>query len=155
MEIKREEILKEIKRYFDIEELVCDHVLERWGEDAWQFLDTIFLANLLILRRDVIQRPMYCNNHKKGVYQRGLRCNMCELVKSKYRPYLSAHVLGKGADFSIEGIQGVSEMERMRQRVRLLVPAFVSPIRMERDVSWLHFDVMPNPYGMKLYEFNG
>lgn len=153
--IDRDEILRELKQYFDIEELVCNHVLERWGEDAWQFLDTIFLANLLRLRRDVIQRPMYCNNHKKGVYQRGLRCNMCELVKSKDRPYLSAHVLGKGADFSIEGVVDARDMEYMRKRVRLLPGAFISPIRMEKDVSWLHFDVMPNPYGQKIYEFEG
>ena len=152
--MNRDQILAEIKQYFDIEELVCNHVLERWGEDAWQFLDTTFLENLLILRRDVIQRPMFCNNHKRKVYQRGLRCNLCELVKEKDRPYLSAHVLGKAGDFSIEGITGTKEMERMRQRVRSLVPVFTTPIRMEKDVSWLHFDVMPNPYGMKLYEFS-
>jgi hypothetical protein len=153
--IDRDEVLREIKHYFDIEELVCNHVLERWGEDAWQFLDTIFLTNLLILRRDVIQKPMYCNNHKRKVYQRGLRCNLCEMVKEKDRPYLSAHVLGKGADFSIEDIGGVAMMERMRQRVRALSSVFVGPIRMEKDVSWLHFDCLPNPYGLKLYEFNG
>lgn len=153
--IDRDEVLREIKQYFDIEELVCNHVLERWGEDAWQFLDTIFLANLLRLRRDVIQRPMYCNNHKKGVYQRGLRCNLCELVKEKDRPYLSAHVLGKGADFSIEGVVDARDMEYMRKRVRLLPGAFISPIRMEKNTSWLHFDVMPNPYGQKIYEFEG
>lgn len=152
--MKCEEILKEIKQYFDIEELVCNHVLERWGEDAWQFLDTAFLENLLILRRDVIQRPMYCNNHKRGVHQRGLRCNMCELVKEKTHPYLSAHVLGKGADFSIEGISSCAkDMDRMRQRVRMLPNVFTTSIRMEKDVSWLHFDVMPTPNGQKVYEF--
>lgn len=152
--MERSAILSEIKQYFDIEELVCNHVLERWGEDAWQFLDTGFLANLLALRRDVIQRPMYCNNHKTGIYQRGLRCNLCELVKEKDRPYLSAHVLGKAGDFSIEGIAGVRDMGRMRSRIKMLaVAALPVPLRMEADVSWLHVDVMPTPTGQKIYEF--
>jgi hypothetical protein len=151
--MERNAILSEIKQYFDIEELVCNHVLERWGEDAWQFLDTGFLANLLALRRDVIQRPMYCNNHKKGIYQRGLRCNLCELVKEKDRPYLSAHVLGKAGDFSIEGVSGVYQMGLMRGRIKLYPVAFPVPLRMEADVSWLHVDVMPTPTGQKIYEF--
>lgn len=152
--MERNAILKEIKQYFDIEELVCNHVLERWGEEAWQFLDTGFLANLLALRRDVIQRPMYCNNHKKGVYQRGLRCNLCEMVKEKDRPYLSAHILGKAGDFSIEGISGIGGMAGMRSRIKLLARAALPvPLRMEADVSWLHIDVMPTPSGQKIYEF--
>ena len=151
--MERNAILKEIKQYFDIEELVCNHVLERWDEEAWQFLDTGFLANLLALRRDVIQRPMYCNNHKKGVYQRGLRCNLCELVKEKDRPYLSAHVLGKAGDFSIEGVSGTHQMGLMRKRIKLYPVAFPVPLRLEGDVSWLHVDVMPTPTGQKIYEF--
>lgn len=150
----RNTILKEIKQYFDIEELVCDHVLARWGEDAWQFLDTGYLANLLVIRRDVIQRPMYCNNHKRGLHQRGLRCNLCEMVKEKDRPYLSAHILGKAGDFSIEGISGIGGMAGMRSRIKLLAHAALPvPLRMEADVSWLHIDVMPTPSGQKIYEF--
>ena len=151
--MERNTILSEIKQYFDIEELVCNHVLERWGEDAWQFLDTGFLANLLALRRDVIQKPMYCNNHKKGIYQRGLRCNLCELVKEKDRPYLSAHIMGKAGDFSIEGVSGVYQMGLMRNRIKLYPVAFPVPLRMEADVSWLHIDVMPTPAGHRIYEF--
>jgi hypothetical protein len=152
--MERSAILSEIKQYFDIEELVCNHVLERWGEDAWQFLDTGFLANLLVIRRDVIQRPMYCNNHKRGLHQRGLRCNLCEMVKEKDRPYLSAHILGKAGDFSVEGIGSASAMGRMRSRIKLLAQAALPvPLRMEADVSWLHIDVMPTPSGQKIYEF--
>lgn len=152
----RKKILEEIKQYFDIDELVCNHVLERWKETpekCWDFLDTGFLANLLALRRDVIQRPMYCNNHKKGVYQRGLRCNMCEIVKEKDYPYLSAHVLGKAGDFSIENVTCTTEMDRVRQRIKLLPVALSVPLRMEGGVSWLHIDVMPTPNGQKVYEF--
>ena len=156
MKTNREEVLREIKKYFDIEELVCDHMLERWKDDperCWDFLDTDFLAVLLILRRDIIQRPMYCNNHKKGVHQRGIRCNMCEMVKEKNYSYLSAHVLGKGADFSIEGVAGVRAMDYQRKKIRLANGFFPVPIRMEAGVSWLHIDVMPTPNEQKIYEF--
>lgn len=156
METNREDVLREIKKYFDIEELVCDHMLERWKDDperCWDFLDTNFLAVLLILRRDIIQRPMYCNNHKRGQHQRGIRCNMCEMVKEKTQPYLSAHVLGKGADFSIEGIAGVRAMDYQRKKIHLAIGYYPVPIRMEAGVSWLHIDVMPTPNGQKIYEF--
>jgi len=32
--------------------------------------------------------------------QRGMRCNMCELVKSKNSVYVSAHLTGNGIDFT-------------------------------------------------------
>lgn len=150
----RATILKEIKQYFDIEELVCDHILARWGEGAWQFLDTGYLANLLALRRNVIQQPMFCNNHKKGVHQRGMRCNLCEMVKEKDRPYLSAHILGKAGDFSVEGFSGLVNMDRIRTKIKLLPAALPVPMRMEKGVTWLHIDVMPTPLGQKVYEFS-
>lgn len=155
--LDRASILEGVKKYFDIEELVCNHVLARWSNDperCWDFLDTGFLANLLAIRRDIIQRPMYCNNHKKGVHQRGLRCNMCEMVKEKDQPYLSAHVLGKGGDFSVEGVDGKVKMDMVRQKIRTLPVALAVPLRMEAGVSWLHIDVMPTPAGQKVYEFN-
>lgn len=154
--LNRKEILEGIKEYFDIEELACDHLLEYYKDNTsriWDFLDTGFLANLLVIRRDMVQRPMYCNNHKRGQHQRGIRCNLCELVKEKDRPYLSGHVLGKAADFSIEGISGVREMNRMRQRIVLLKGVLPVSMRMEAGVSWLHIDVMPTPNGQKVYEF--
>lgn len=151
--LDRKAIIEELKQFFDIEELVCNHVLARWGDDAWQFLDTGYLANLLAIRRDIVQRPMFCNNHKRGVYQRGLRCNLCELVKEKDRPYLSAHVLGKAGDFSVEDVAGVKGMEYVRQRIKTLPVALPVPLRMEGEVSWLHIDVMPTPNGQKVYIF--
>lgn len=148
--MERNEIIKQLKEYFTIDELVCQHVLSRWGDDAWQFFDTDFLHCLLILRRDVIGRPMTCNTHRLKIYQRGLRCNMCEIVKEKGRAYLSAHVLGKGADFSIEGMSAATA----RQRIKLLPGAFPCRVRIEGDVTWLHFDTLPQSgITAKVYEF--
>ena len=36
----RQEILDAIRPFFDVDELVCDHTLKKWGEKSWQFLDT-------------------------------------------------------------------------------------------------------------------
>lgn len=146
----REEILKEIKRFFDVDELVCDHTYAKWGEKAWNFLDTNLLWVLLILRRDIIKLPLYCNGKK--AHQKGLRCNMCDLVKSKRVVYLSSHVLGKAVDLTC----GVPSMtaEKMRQLVKDNAEKFPCKVRIEAGVSWLHIDVLDmGPAYPKVYEF--
>ena len=146
----REEILAAIRPYFDIDELVCDHTLRRWGEQAWQFLDTDYLHCLLVIRRDILKKPMWCNGNTKK--QRGLRCNRCQMVRDKTSVYLSSHVLGKAGDFSITGMTS----EQARQKIKENADLLPCNIRMEKAVSWLHFDVLPQ-YGVtqKVYEFNG
>ena len=94
----RTQILAEIKRFFDAEELVCNHTLERHKNASWRFLDTMYLWCLLVIRRDILRKPMYCNNHSAGQHQRGLRCNLCELVKSKDRVYLSGHCVDENTE---------------------------------------------------------
>lgn len=144
----REEILKAIKPYFDVEELVCDHTYAKWGEQSWQFLDTMWLWCLLVIRRDIIKKPMYCNS--KTAHQKGLRCNMCQLVKSKTAVYLTSHLFGKAGDFTSPYMKA-DEMRRLIKENAELLPC---PIRIEAGVSWLHFDVLPQ-YGIKekVYEF--
>lgn len=146
----RTEILSEVQRFFDIEELVCDHTLAKWGENAWQFLDTDFLHCLLIIRRDILQRPMFCNDHASGTHQRGLRCNLCNLVKGKTAIYLSSHLFGKAGDFTISGMTS----EQARQAIKANANLFPCNIRIEGGVSWLHFDVLPQTgITQKVYEF--
>ena len=145
----REEILTAIRPYFDIDELVCDHTYKRWGQQAWQFLDTDYLHALLVIRRDIIKRPMWCNGTQKK--QRGLRCNRCDMVKGKTSVYLSAHVLGKAGDFTITGLSAENARKLIKENAGLLP----CNIRMEKGVSWLHFDVLPQ-YGVtdKVYKFS-
>ena len=147
--MEREQILAEIKRFFDAEELACNHTLERHKNASWRFLDTMYLWCLLVIRKDILRKPMYCNNHSAGQHQRGLRCNLCELVKSKDRVYLSAHILGKGGDFTVVGMTS----EEARQQIKRFQHLLPCPIRVEEGVSWLHFDVMPNDAGVKVYGF--
>lgn len=144
----RSEIIKELHKYFQISELVCEHTHSKWGERAWQFLDTDYLHVLLVIRRDILQVPMTCNHD--GANQRGLRCNMCELVKEKNRNYLSSHILGKAGDFTCKGLTAQQARERIKANAHLLP----CNIRLEDKVSWLHFDVLPQ-FGMtdKVYFF--
>lgn len=146
----RNEILSEIKKYFDIDELVCNHTFKKWDENAWQFLDTDFLHCLLIIRRDILKKAMYCNNHTSGTYQRGLRCNMCPMVKGKKAVYLSSHLFGKAGDFTITDMTA----EQARQSIKASAHLFPCNIRVEGGVTWLHFDVLPQTgITQKVYEF--
>jgi hypothetical protein len=72
------------------------------------------------------------------------------MVKDKANAYLSAHVLGKGGDFTIHGMTA----EAARQRIKMLPAAFPCQVRVEGGVNWLHFDVIPQ-HGVKqkVYEF--
>ena len=147
--MNRNEIIRELHDYFQISELVCPHTHSQWGERAWQFLDTNYLHCLLIIRRDILKAPMTCNH--EGAGQRGLRCNRCELVKSKNKAYLSAHILGKAGDFTVQGMTAQEARSKIRNNAHLLP----CNIRLENGVSWLHFDVLPQ-YGVtaKVYEFS-
>lgn len=148
MRIDRDQVIRDLHKYFQIRELVCEHTHSKWGERAWQFLDTNYLACLLVIRRDILQLPMTCNHD--GANQRGLRCNRCEMVRDKGSVYLSSHVLGKAGDFTVQGITA----QEARSRIRNMAHLLPCPIRMEGGVSWLHFDVLPQ-YGVtdKVYEF--
>lgn len=148
MRLDREQIIRELHNYFQIRELVCGHTFSKWGERAWQFLDTNFLACLLIIRRDILQAPMVCNHDEAD--QRGLRCNRCGLVKDKSSVYLSSHVLGKAGDFTVRGLTA----QEARSRIRSMAHLLPCPIRLEGGVNWLHIDVLPQ-FGItsKVYEF--
>lgn len=146
----RQEILTAIRPFFDIDELVCDHTYAKWGEKAWQFLDTDYLHALLIIRRDIIKMPMWCNGSQKK--QRGLRCNRCQMVREKTSVYLSAHILGKAGDFTISGMTA----EQARQKIKANANLLPCQIRIEKGVSWLHFDVRPDDTrpNVKVVEFD-
>ena len=128
--------------YFNIRELVCPDVYRKFGEKAWVFIDERLLDTLHVLREKVFARPMIINNWAAGgnLTQRGLRCNLCPIVREKSQAgqlYLSAHNMGKAADITVEGLSA-DEARRLIERCRILLP---HPVRIERDVAWLHIDV--------------
>ena len=88
------------------------------------------------------------------MHQRGLRCNLCELVKTKKSIYLTSHGFGKALDLTCSA--PTMTAEKMRELIKANASKLPCPIRIEKGVSWLHFDVLPQ-YGVtaKVYEFNG
>ena len=104
-----------------------------------RFLDAGGL-DLLLWARETIGDPLTVNNWAAGgqYTQRGLRCNMCQLVKGKTRPYLSAHVLGKGYDFTAQNYSA-DECRALLMRKAGNAPC---PFRMEAGVAWVHIDAL-------------
>jgi hypothetical protein len=150
----RDEILRDIKKFFDVDELVCDHAVAAYKDRAWRILDTNYLHALLVIRRDILKRPMYCNS--KTAHQRGYRCNMCQLVKSKKSIYVTPHGLGKAGDFTVVGMTAQQARELIKQNAHLLP----CKVRLERwdstgvEISWLHLDTIDEPQNPKVYEFH-
>jgi hypothetical protein len=139
--------------YFDLPELVCEDVFNEYGERAWQFFDSRLLITLDTIR-DRIGKPIFVNDWQvHGSYsQRGLRCFRCDLVKDKIKAgqmYMSAHCLGKGADFTVQGL--------LAEEVRLWIVAKANwwpyHIRLEKGVSWVHLDVFDSSE-QKVYLFD-
>lgn len=146
--IDRQNVIKQLSEFFSIKELVCSHVYNKYGNSSWDFLDTKFLHTLLIIRRDILSAPMICNNGSQT--QRGLRCNMCNLVKQKTNLYLSAHILGKAGDFTVVGMTAEEARNRIKSHAHLLPYC----VRLERGVSWLHIDVRDQTGAIsKIFEF--
>lgn len=130
----RNEIITQLRAFFDVSELVCPHTFARFGENSWQFFDTATLNTLLILRSEILRVPMTINNDEST--QRGLRCNLCSIVKGKKKQYLSAHLMGKGFDV----VSSQMTAQEMRDKVFASADKLPVPIRIEDGVSWLHFD---------------
>lgn len=133
-------------KYFGIKELVCPHVYEVWGENSWQFLDKKLLETLDWLREN-LGKPIVVNNWAQGgqYSQRGLRCTRCILVIEKVdlrKVYLSAHIQGQAADFNVAGMTS----EEVRQWIIDHADELPHPVRLERDVSWVHCDTRCNSY---------
>lgn len=95
-----------ITEYFELEELICPHVSANYGEAAWKFIDNRLLDVLYIIRKG-IDKPIFVNDWANGgtLSQRGLRCNICSLVKTKTdleKVYMTAHGQGEAVDFHVK-----------------------------------------------------
>ena len=151
----RKELLNEIKKYFNIKELVCDHTYNRLGE-CWYLIPTFWLHTLLVIRRDIIQKPMICNKYDStnSVYtQRGTRCNLCQLVKAetaKGKSYNSAHTKNIANDFTVVGMTA----EDARKTIEAKKDLLPYPVRLEKDVTWLHVDGYDNDNGQEITYFS-
>ena len=121
---------------------------------SWQFIDTEMLHTILVIRRDILKVGMVCNDWKfKGkTTQRGVRCNICPIVKDKTmagKNYMTSHANGAGFDF-VSKYMSAAEMRKKIQANAHLLPY---PIRLEEGVSWLHIDCYDDLSGKKVSTF--
>ena len=151
-----------MNNYFKLEELVCPHVFRKYGSFAWNFIDERLTITLNTIR-DRIRKPITVNNYtiegqlikymtENAYSQRGLRCCQCQIVEDKLLSnvlYMSAHILGKGADFDVEGMPA----EEVREWIRVHQNALPYNIRIEKHVEWVHLDLFNNKSNLKVYEF--
>jgi len=156
---KREKVLEEVKKYFNIWELVSEKVYRKYGERAWRFMDTDLLACLFVIREG-LGRPITINNWKRGgeFSQRGLRENTSRIVSNKTNAnklYLSAHTMGKAVDFDVRGLTA----EEARKEIVKLGEALPCKVRLEHykgdtPISWVHLDVFWEERNKKVYLFD-
>jgi hypothetical protein len=140
-------------KYFDLDELVCPHVYNVFGEMALSFLDPRLLETVLILREH-IDKSIYVNNWKSGgeFSQRGFRCIQCQLVKDaikQNRLYVSEHMCGQSFDMDIVGYTA----EEARQWIIDHQYIFPYHIRLEQGVKWVHLGMRGGKE--KITMFNG
>lgn len=136
---------------FGLKELVCPEVYNKYGETAWEFFDPHLLETLDRLRV-ALHKKIIINNWSAGgkFTQRGLRCNLCELVETKTKSkkiYMSSHILGKAVDFNVDGMTA----EEVRKWIITHQNEIPYPICLEADVSWVHLDMRDK--GRQVYVF--
>ena len=146
MERTRENTIKELKKYFDIRELVSKAVWLKFGESAWRLFDTRLLAVLLALRADILKVPLVCNNWQSGgtLQQRGFRENTAQIVADKTKEnkmYLSAHTIGQAVDLSSPKMNA-DVMRNLIVQMKNKLPYKVRMEKSENAPTWVHIDVM-------------
>jgi len=144
--------------HFKLEELVCPHVMKRDGQKGWRYVQPV-LIDFLDWLRTSLGVPVYVNTHVFSwgdMDQRGLRCNLCELVKSKTLNgtlYLSGHIFGLAADINAEGKTSnelrdwlLNNMDKFFDKFTQYRPQY----RLESShyaPTWTHIDFYPTNNG--------
>lgn len=132
-----------VPEWFRLEEVVCPHVFNKFGYFAWSFFDDRSLRTMNMIRQKV-GKTITINTWIYGgeFSQRGLRCIQCSLVKTatnEGRVYCSPHIRGCAFDFDIKGLTA----EESRQWIIKNKELWPWPIRLEKDVNWVHLDTAP------------
>lgn len=157
--MNRESILKELKKYFKVQELVGRMTYRIHKDRAWKFFSTEALQMLLILRKN-INAPITINTwHKGGKFsQRGLRTNIQNIFRQMFktgRLYLSGHVLGEAFDLDVKGMTA----SQVRSWILYNQDLFPFKIRLElnkngKEITWVHIDCIQESKNPKVYFFN-
>ena len=140
--------------FFDLEEIVCKHVFDKFGVIAWQFFDDRALRTIDFIRQRLNKRITVNNWHEGGSFsQRGFRCTQCQLIVdavNDQRVYCTPHARGVAFDFDVEGLVA----EEVRQWLIKNYGILPYAIRLENHVSWVHMDTVDNNGQIKVLLFN-
>lgn len=157
--MRRDEVIRDLKQYFDISELVGPETHRVHGERAWKFFSTDALEALLITRVN-IGRKITINNWAWGgkFTQRGLRSNLQNIFRQLTKTlklYLSGHVLGEAFDFDVDGMTA----EEVRDWIKGNEHLYPMRIRLEhkkngKPITWVHLDTIQELHNPKVYFFN-
>jgi hypothetical protein len=152
-------MINNLKKYFDIYELVSRRVYNTYGDRAWRFFDPRLLETLLFIRKG-LDKPITINNYIDGgnFEQRGLRDNLTPIVSNKTlnkKLYLSAHTRGMAIDFDVKGM----EAEEVRNWLLSMSDRLPYKIRLEHRydgdiINWVHLDVDHEEDNPKVYLFD-
>lgn len=127
-------------------EITCPHVWAKYGEKSVRFFRKEALETLDVIRNVIVCAPLIINNGK-NLTQRGLRCNICELVANKTKAgkmYLTAHSFGAGFDISSPKYTA----DQIRDLIIKNQDKLPYKIRIESPIdapTWVHFDVLCDP----------
>lgn len=148
--MERSDLIRKVRKYFELWELVSPSVYNFRGELAWGEFDTRLLETLLVLRTEILKVPMIVNNWKSGgtLTQRGFRENTCQLIKDKTmagKLYMTPHV-GMAVDFSSPKLTP----DQLRDAIVKNANKLPHRIRLEAAKSaptWVHLDVRVDDFG--------
>ena len=121
-------------------------------EEAYRVLNELMSYKLLVTMdvvRDIVGVPLIVNTWFQGGNRKysGLRPKNCSVGVEK-----STHKAGEGVD----SISNKKTAEQMRNDIEANKDKLPYPIRIEKDVTWLHIDTKDIEYnGKKIYYFKG
>lgn len=133
-------------KWFDLRELLPPEIYR--GEGQWPLIDDRLKAVIDCIREEIVKAPMICNTWHMGGNRKwsGYRPQDCPVGAAK-----SQHKEGKAVDLLCYKYTA----EQMRQMIEENADRLPYPIRIERDVTWLHIDVKDMDYkGKKIYFFS-
>ena len=143
-------------KHFEIYEIVCPHIYEEYGEQAWQFVPQ-WMAETLDKLREFFNAPITINNYHWGgnLSQRGIRCIKCRLVQDRLKTgaiYASPHYTFQALDFNVKGMtakevyQTILDNQKEFKHIKRMENIEYTP-------SWTHIDTKPTGQN-KIYIFN-
>lgn len=128
-------------KYFKIQELVSEEVYNKYGENAWQFIDEKLIYTIDTVR-EFFDEPIIVNNWLWGgtLKQRGLRANKDPLVANKKGYYISQHCLGKAVDFNVKDLTS-EEVYNLILQNKDRFPYLKRIENIQYTPTWVHIDV--------------